>query len=405
MTSVLTAAAKVMAGTALAAAVAGGDAALRSHEPAAAPPATAREASEHEMAEMGDAKLKDWLERWSKHIVNDARNRYCDKAVGEDIGWLMTPFMNGFYYGYIATKDPRWVDMLVDWTDSWVKRGVVEPDGYVGWPGPGAAGTKVDDLDDFTADSLLGEAMCLRPVVLISAEILRTPALKENHGAKAESYIRLAEQVFEKWDKRGAWREAEGGGMITVVLPFGMDANTGKWTAEYDTRNAPGNGFSHPDNKANLCARWLMAMSDVTGKPVYRERAEKWFRLMKSRMKMKDDGTYEIWNYWEPAGPWDYKPDGSPKHWIGVHPNGGYYFIDTDAIADAYQHGLVFTKQDIDRLAATALAGKRYWTGLAPYSDDMQRNFEEHHNPESWGGLAATPWYLALQARLREAGR
>ncbi len=50
---------------------------------------------------------------------------------------------------------------------------------------------------------------------------------------------------------------------------------------------------------------------------------------MKSRMKPKDDGTYEIWNYWQPAGPWDYKADGSPKHWIGVHPNGGYYWVDT----------------------------------------------------------------------------
>lgn len=404
MANPLSATAKVMAGAALTVAVVGGDVTFGSRELTSAAPSTTREGSEHQMAKMDDAKLKDWLERWSRNIVNDARNRYCDKAMGEDIGWLMTPFMNGFYHGYMATGDPKWVDMLVDWTDFWVKRGVVEPDGYVGWPTAGAAGTKVDSLDDFAADSLLGEAMCLRPVVLMSAEVLRTPALKEKYGAKAESYIKLAEQVFEKWDKRGAWRETEGGGMITVVLPFGIDPNTGKWTAGYATRNAPGNGFSHPDNKANLCARWLMAMSDVTGEPVYRERAEKWFRLMKSRMKMKDDGTYEIWNYWQPAGPWDYRLDGSPKHWIGVHPNGGYYFIDTDAIVDAYQHGLVFTREDMDRLTAAALAEKRYWTSLAPYNEDIQKNFEEHHNPEGWGGLAATPWYLALQARLREVG-
>jgi len=31
----------------------------------------------------------------------------------------------------------------------------------------------------------------------------------------------------------------------------------------------------------------------------------------------------------------------------------------------------------------------------------IQKNFEDSHKPDSWGGLAATPWYLALQAGLR----
>ncbi|NIA22262.1 MAG: hypothetical protein GWP05_09945, partial [Anaerolineaceae bacterium] len=180
---------------------------------------------------------------------------------------------------------------------------------------------------------------------------------------------------------------------------------TGKWTSGYAKRNAPGNGFSHPNNKANYTARWLLAMFDVTGKPVYRKRAEKWFRLMKSRMKLTAGGTYKIWNYWQPAGKWDYKPDGKPKHWVGVHPNKSYYSIDLKGIVDAYEHGLVFTKADIDRLVATALAEKRYWTALAPYSKTIQTYFEANHKPDTWGGLSTTPHYLALQVRLREAGR
>jgi hypothetical protein len=263
----------------------------------------------------------------------------------------------------------------------------------------------VDSLDDFKADSLLGEAMCLRSVVLMAGEIRKDPALKEKYGAKAESYIKLAEQTFEKWDKRGAWRDTEGGGNISLVLPFGIDAETAKWTAGYETRNAPGNGFSHPNNKANHTARWLTAMFDVTGKPVYKERAEKWFRLMKSRMKLNDDGNYKIWNYWEPAGPWDYKPDDTTKHWVGVHPRTGYYSIDAEGIVDAYEHGLVFTKADIDRLIATALAEKRYWTALVPYSEAIRKHFEDTHEPDTWGGLRVAPWYLSLQRRLREAGR
>ena len=78
------------------------------------------------------ALARDWRGRWEKRILGDARNRYCDKAMGEDIGWLMRPFMDGFYCGYLATGDTRWVDTLVDWADSWIRRGVKGPDGYVG---------------------------------------------------------------------------------------------------------------------------------------------------------------------------------------------------------------------------------------------------------------------------------
>ena len=81
-------------------------------------------------------------------------------------------------------------------------------------------------------------------------------------------------------------------------------------------------------------------------------------------MTLESDGTYKIWNYWEPAGPWDYKPDGrTTKHWVGVHPNGGYYEDDTQGIVDAYEHGLVFTKADIDHLINTA---KTSWAGGNP---------------------------------------
>ena len=54
---------------------------------------------------------KDWLARWEKNILQDARNRYCDREMGEEIGWLVSPFLNGFYYGYLATHDGKWADL------------------------------------------------------------------------------------------------------------------------------------------------------------------------------------------------------------------------------------------------------------------------------------------------------
>ena len=134
-----------------------------------------------------------------------------------------------------------------------------EPDGLIGWPSPAAAGTKVDNLDDFNADSMLGETMASRAAVLLAAEIRKDPALREKYAAKADRYLKVAEGIFQKWEQRGGWRETKDGGGISVVLPFGIDGKSGKWTAGYATRNAPGNGFSHPDNKANLVACWLLA--------------------------------------------------------------------------------------------------------------------------------------------------
>jgi len=356
------------------------------------------------LTRMNDAKLKDWEARWDKNLTGESKNRACDKELGEEIGWLITPILNGCYYGYLATGDTKWIDVLIDWTDSLNKRAVTEPDGYPGWPKLQAAGTEVDKLNGYDADSMLGEAMAFRPVVLLSKKILDTPDLKKKYGDKAESYIKLAETIYEKWDKRGGWRETEGNGLISVVMPFGLDTKTGKWTDGYETRNAAGNGFSHPDNKANAVANWLLAMYDATGNPVYRDKAEKWFRLMKSRMSPgKDGATYEIWNYWQPAGPWDYKPDGSTKHWVGVHPNAGYYNVDTECIVNAYEHGVIFTRDDINRLIATALADKRYWPALAPYNSVIQQQFEASMKPDSWAGLSLVPWYLSLQAKLPAA--
>ena len=86
-------------------------------------------------ATMDPAIAKEWMSRWKQNILGEIRkNRYCDKETGESIGWAVTPFLNGFYYGYMATGDREWVDHLIDWADSVIKRGVKEPDGYIGWP-------------------------------------------------------------------------------------------------------------------------------------------------------------------------------------------------------------------------------------------------------------------------------
>ncbi len=379
------------------------------------------------VAVMDQAKAKDWLARWEKGILQDARGRPCDRELGEELGWIVTPFLEGFHYGYVATHDSKWIDLLADWADAISKRGVGEPDGFIGWPKVGATGTEA--TKELYTDSQLGEAMMLRPLLLMAVEVRKTPALQDAYAAKATAWVALAERVFAKWDARGCWRTVKDSG-LWVVLPFGIEQKTGTWTAGYATKDT--GGFSLPDNKQNLIATWLLALFDATQKPVYKDRAEAWFRLMKSRMTLRDGGKYLVWNYWDPAGPWDVKADGAPAHWIGVHPNGGYYGIDLDGIICAYEHGLVFTKDDVARLVATNrdfmwnqqvkdVAFKRIdgekpdprwaktpgvlWTALLPYDATLRTVFEANHDPASWGGMAETPRYLARFAPGLRTGR
>jgi hypothetical protein len=363
---------------------------------------------------------KDWLARWEPSILGEARGRACDRETGEELGWLVSPISNGFYYGYLATGDVKWLDRLVDWSDSWVKRGIKEPDGFVGWPKDDGASTAA--VPGLFTDNILGEAMALGPMVLMADTVRRTPALKEKYGEKARQYLELAEQVFDKWDSRGCWREVKTGG-VWVVPAFGIDQKNNRWTEGYERRKT--DGFSLPANKQNLVALWILALHDVTRKPQYRDRAEKWFAAMKSRIRLRD-GKYYVWNYWDKAGPWDVKPDGAPKHWEGVHPNGGYYGIDLEGIVAAYEHGLIFDRQDIDRLIATnrdfmwdgKMNGAKFrrmdgeaadtrwkqspgvlWEALVPYDGTLRKVFEANHKPDSWGGLASTPEYLSKAGR------
>ena len=111
----------------------------------------------------------------------------------------------------------------------------------------------------------------------------RRPPCKAKYGRQADAYLEPRREDFREVGlarllARGQGRRVVGGAGIRI------DRKTGQLVRRLRSGDTT-EGFSNPDNKENLIARWLLAMYDVTGKPVYRERAEKWFRLMKSRMK------------------------------------------------------------------------------------------------------------------------
>ena len=175
-----------------------------------------------------------------------ARDRYCDKEMGEEIGWLVSPFLNGVLLRLHGHGRPR-VGGPADRLGRLRHQARREGAGRLHRLAQGRR-TTASSITFRRREKLrytdveVGDAMFLRPLVLMAGEILKTPALKEKYGAKAEEYLQLAEQTFEKWDSRGAWRETKDGG-VWVVPPFGFDRKTGKWTerirSQEDRRQLP----------------------------------------------------------------------------------------------------------------------------------------------------------------------
>ncbi|MGO8702913.1 MAG: family 16 glycosylhydrolase, partial [Candidatus Brocadiia bacterium] len=376
------------------------------------------------------ATWQEWFGLWDSNIEGEyswemtpgvLATGFSDYGgLGENIDWQLAPVLTGFYYGYMASSDPHYVDLMVSCVDTLISLETIEPDGYPGWPASAPAGTSTDDLDWYYADSFLGDAAAFRPIVLMARQMITNPALKAAYGAKGQTYLALAETLYRKWVSRGGWRDTTyPGGMISVVLPEGMDPATGYKTwitnPSSDWADSPGqnsytsaneygptwiaqginNGMSHPTNKADEVALWLLAMWDATGNPEYQLRASKWFTYLKNyRMTLEDewssglDGAGDlIWNYWEPAGSWDFVANqaqndlygdwgiGGTKTWYGLHPNNGYYWIDTQCIVAAFEHGVVFNESDITTLVHDA---KTSWTPSA-----WPPNTQYYFNPSS----------------------
>ncbi|MFO1451609.1 MAG: hypothetical protein U1F61_25835 [Opitutaceae bacterium] len=355
---------------------------------------------------------RDW-KAWEGKMKAVADSRACDTETGEELGWMVAPFLEGCYYGYQVTKDSRWVAHLFDWMEACTRRLVREPDGFSGWP-KRVSGAEAQPV--LYSDNMLGEAMLLRPVVLMAAEVLGETSLSVKWGGQASRALELAKEMHDKWTSRGCWRELSKGG-VWVAPDFLLNPQTNAWTSNYTRRMSE--GFTHPSNKQCHIARWYLAMHRVTGNDVYLDRATKWFQVLKGRMRPAAKNRRPVWNYWDPAGPWDYKPGGEPRHWVGVHPNGQYYTIDVCGIVDAHEHGVVFDRTDIVRLVETNRdsmwnrkvvgasfarldgepADERWphtagllWWPLAPYDKTLLTVLEANLDPQAWESLYVVPW-------------
>ncbi|NLC57839.1 MAG: hypothetical protein GX774_13465 [Armatimonadetes bacterium] len=192
-------------------------------------------------------------------------------------------------------------------------------------------------------------------------------ALQQRYGAVAREFTTALEETVAAYDPE--WRD-------------GPNPDEGYYTE-------PSLGGKHlPLNQQNALGRTLIALGKATGKAAYRERATKLAAFLKRRLRLRPDGAYE-WSYW---------PNLEPPFTQG-NEDISHAAINVDFAVQCYENGILFTQEEIRRLAATLL--KVVIQGEGQYANDVGGggNGEYAAQLGRWGRLAAVEPEVAKAIR------
>jgi hypothetical protein len=312
-------------------------------------------------------------------------NPLLEKSTGEQFCWNAAYSATEFLEGYEATKNPKWLEEAEKYYDYFVGKLKKDPDGCEGW-----IGETITSTPEIQADAIVGDAVLCRPLAGFAEIVLKDDSLKATFGKKANEYVDLCTRIlWEKWNKRGCYYQAENGWGTYHEHGRAIDTKTGKWVERPDTI------LSEPLNKNVDVAIVLLRLWRITGKPEYRERVEHIAVCGKALFRYFTDDDRLSWSYWTPHGPYDM--DGrAPKHWVGVHPHrSGYQYGEVHDFVEMYNSGIVFEQVDFERMIranhymakgdgkhpwrssdGTSEAGQ-LWTSLVRWDEQIRKQYEE----------------------------
>jgi hypothetical protein len=272
---------------------------------------------------------------------NSVRQNGLLTTSGEWFCWRAAFSAEDFLTAYLAYKNVAWLVEAEKYYDFCVSKLAKDPDGWEGWIGP-----PQDDTPGIAVDAMVGDAILCATLLRFAEIVSRDPALKTRFGQKADAWIKLSTRMcWEKWNRRGCYYE-DGGLGSYHGYPRAIDPKTGQWMER------PSLGLGDPLNKNYVIAIAILRLWRVTGREEYRERVEKIFARAKAVWRYFADEDRVVWSYWIPHAPFDLEGR-APKHFVGVHPNGGYQAGEVSAFVEVYDSGLVFEQIDLERIIRT----------------------------------------------------
>jgi hypothetical protein len=191
-------------------------------------------------------------------------------GAGEQFGWGVSYYAGNFVRGYQRTKDTAWLDAAQRLSEYCLSKMRTGPDGYKGWVGEDQTGRGL------WADNHVGDAIEIEPMLEFAEVVLKDPELKKKYGEAAQTYVDVARRdLFEKWDRRGTWKEDGAWGCYVGWNMVCTQADPNAW--KKDTAPA----IAEPFNKNNHMGICALRLFRVTGEEKWRERAFKIFAYTK----------------------------------------------------------------------------------------------------------------------------
>ena len=227
------------------------------------------------------------------------------------------------------------------------------------------------------------------PVLLFVQAVRGDPALQEKYGVKAEAWLKDVEASMRAWDKRGCWQEfPDGAGWYHDMTHF-PDPKTG----ELQKLTGINAGGVLAYNKVHAFHEALSLAYSITKDSWYKTRLEQTARFFKAHWRIDDQ--HVEWNYRDHAFAGDYKSgvfgQGETRMGAYVHPKGGYYGVDLQAVVEDYDLGVLYQQADIEKLLKTNLEFMRFGDALAPKYKMINGNYKEegkYNKGELWIALA-----------------
>lgn len=287
-----------------------------------------------------------YTDKFSKafaHITVAKHNKGDGAPVAKDVvlnGMDIVPKVSGHNYTLTALGDGKF-SLHDDTTNQTVDTSVVkDPTMYkikvsefevslVGNPQPGDMFTITTTAPE-AVDYVVHEGMLFWPIASFVEAVLSDKQLESRYGDAARRYLKMMdERIIPCWEDR--WRDFKDGG------------------GAYLATNVPTHRFPDtvlPHNQYLAMGRAFFVLYRVTGKKIYLERATKMARFFHSKLRRTAD-CY-IWNYWDPG-----RPEDAPGLSMQGVEDSSHASIDVAFAMDAYEMGVVFTKDDLGLMAST----------------------------------------------------